>query len=331
MKKEASKTTGSWLWRKPALPTPEERKRRLKLGLIILFLSLMILAGGFVYKHIQKLEYEKEMAQQALAQKESELKHTEAELGQTEAEKKRIEEEEKRLSVDSDRDGLTLREEQKLGTSDKNPDTDKDGIKDGEDTNPAGGGRYIVKYYEFEVFGEKHNIELRIHSDWYDYYKNKPRTPGIPDYITLEDPALIDLTNQLHQIVDEANSECHNCIVLSFVHSLNYVQDADMGYDEYKKYPIETLVDETGDCEDTAYLLGTILRMMDIDTVIIYFPGEHTAVGVYCPTCEGYYFTFNDKSISDRKYHYLESTGSNWQIGEMPDDYKGKDVILYRT
>jgi predicted transglutaminase-like cysteine proteinase len=43
--------------------------------------------------------------------------------------------------------------------------------------------------------------------------------------------------------------------VVAFVQALPYTSDAETtGYDEYPRYPLETLVDHGGDCEDTAIL-----------------------------------------------------------------------------
>jgi len=42
-------------------------------------------------------------------------------------------------------------------------------------------------------------------------------------------------------------------LAISFVKSLPYSYDIDTtGLEGYKRYPIETLADSTGDCEDTA-------------------------------------------------------------------------------
>jgi hypothetical protein len=67
---------------------------------------------------------------------------------------------------------------------------------------------------------------------------------------------------------------------------LEYTSDlVTEGYDEYPRYPIETLVDKGGDCEDTAILAASIIRGMGYGVVLLVFPKTadspgHCAVGV---------------------------------------------------
>ena len=93
--------------------------------------------------------------------------------------------------------------------------------------------------------------------------------------------------------------------------------------DEYPRYPIETLVDNGGDCEDTSILASELIRKLGYDTVLIH-PPEHMAVGVYCKDCQGSYYAFHG-----RNYYYVETTGENWQIGQLPDEYKGKQAEIF--
>jgi hypothetical protein len=66
----------------------------------------------------------------------------------------------------------------------------------------------------------------------------------------------------------------------SFVQSLDYVTDeVSTGYDEYPRYPLETLIDNGGDCEDTSILLASIIDKMGYGVVLIILP-NHAGVGV---------------------------------------------------
>ena len=85
-------------------------------------------------------------------------------------------------------------------------------------------------------------------------------------------------------------------LALAFVQSLPYAHDADSkGADEYVRYPIETLVDGCGDCEDKVALLTALLYEMDVDFVLLILP-EHMAIGVHCDGVESErYLLFRDK------------------------------------
>jgi hypothetical protein len=111
----------------------------------------------------------------------------------------------------------------------------------------------------------------------------------------------------------------------SFVQSLPYVSDnVSTAYDEYPRYPIETLVDNGGDCEDTSILMASLIKAMGYGVVLLSFP-QHVAVGV--AGGEGVYGTYWE--YAGRKYYYLETTGTGWEIGDIPKEYKTAQANLY--
>ena len=113
-------------------------------------------------------------------------------------------------------------------------------------------------------------------------------------------------------------------LAISFIQSFPYVSDSiSSGYDEYPRYPVETLLEQKGDCEDTAILVAVLLRQLGYGTALIVYD-DHVAVGVKGgDSLEGYYFTVNNT-----RYFYLETTGTGWQVGDMPDQHKGKKAIV---
>lgn len=113
--------------------------------------------------------------------------------------------------------------------------------------------------------------------------------------------------------------------VLAFIQSLPYTSDSvTSGHDEYPRFPLETLVDNGGDCEDTAILFATLTLIMGYGTVYIN-PPEHYAVGVLGEEgLPGYYFTYKDKH-----YYYCETTGDGWEIGDLPSEYQDVEATIY--
>lgn len=68
-------------------------------------------------------------------------------------------------------------------------------------------------------------------------------------------------------------------IVIAFVQSLPYASDSiSSGYDEYPHYPLETLLERKGDCEDTAMLTAVLLRHLGYGASLIIYD-NHCAVG----------------------------------------------------
>lgn len=111
---------------------------------------------------------------------------------------------------------------------------------------------------------------------------------------------------------------------ISFVQSLPYTPDeVTTGFDEYPRFPYETLYDDGGDCEDTSILAAAILQEMGYGAVLIELP-NHMAVGVKCSSdVSGYSYNFNGQ-----RYCYLETTGENWPIGQLPDEYKSSKAKI---
>ena len=221
---------------------------------------------------------------------------------------------------DEDGDGLTYIEELRLGTSDNEIDSDGDDIIDPEDPHPAGGGENYKITVHWTHEGFPYTTQFGIHEDKYLYYKNQKRSYCCSDwskYATPNDPTIQTIAKDIVDVSISTGDTCRLCIAIDFVQSMIYEYDIDyIGVNEYPKYAIETIIDEKGDCEDTSFLMASILEALGVDTILFNLPG-HIAVGVYCETCSGSYYLYNG-----RKYYFLETTGApgSWQIGRTSYD-----------
>ena len=114
--------------------------------------------------------------------------------------------------------------------------------------------------------------------------------------------------------------------VIDFVQSLPYTEDSvTTDWNEYPRYPIETLFDRGGDCEDTSILVAALLDRLGYEVaLLIPVDKNHCAVGV---AIEGAYGTYYDHDGT--RYFYLETTGEGWEIGEVPSDYQDTNAYLY--
>ena len=68
-------------------------------------------------------------------------------------------------------------------------------------------------------------------------------------------------------------------LAVLFVQIIPYSYDIDSMGQDYPRYPIETLIDGTGDCEDHAILLAQLLSSMNYDAILLKYP-THVALGV---------------------------------------------------
>lgn len=178
--------------------------------------------------------------------------------------------------------------------------------------------------------GKQCFVTLNISMELYDYYRderehlayfyqfNEEKMP--PNYFgfmlsesdrtvmrALADEFTSNVTTKKKQIE----------LALSFVQSLPYAYDSiTKGVDEYLRYPIETLVDGCGDCEDKVALLAALLYEMDVDFILLIMP-EHMAIGVCCDGMD----TSRGMLFRKKRYYYLETTMPDWKIGEIPKEY----------
>ncbi|MFA5056269.1 MAG: hypothetical protein WC562_08930 [Dehalococcoidia bacterium] len=183
----------------------------------------------------------------------------------------------------------------------------------------------INRQYEWSYDKQTWQWTLAIPQSLYDYYAERPRatTQDYSIYVThpADDDYIDTLVDKIEEVAASAGYDAWETVnfAVSFVQGLPYAtDDVTTAYDEYPRYPIETLADNGSDCEDTSILMAAILHHMGYGTVLISLP-NHMAVGVLGG--EGVSGTYWPRS--DGNYYYLETTGSGWEIGELPPEYEG--------
>jgi hypothetical protein len=200
----------------------------------------------------------------------------------------------------------------------------------------AQNSEYYNKSFAWDYNGKHWTWNLSIPKDLYDAYKAVPvstRTrngPGGYGFLTTtEDHYIQTLALKLNETTTQLkyNSFDQVSFVLAFVQSLPYTSDSvTTGRDEYPRFPIETLVDDGGDCEDTSILFATLTLTMGYGTVYIN-PPNHYAVGILGNDLHGTYWTYPEGS--NKTYYYCETTGDNFKIGQLPDTFQGQSAYIY--
>ncbi|MFC1901363.1 hypothetical protein ACFLX3_00320 [Chloroflexota bacterium] len=182
---------------------------------------------------------------------------------------------------------------------------------------------YIAVQYNWEYKGEW-SWEVRIPQDLYEYYKKLPRLPtnNYSVYAThpLDDRYIDTLGDKIKNAAKEKGFNTYETVEFAacFVQSLPYTLDSvTTPFDEYPRYPIETLVERGGDCEDTSILLASLITELGYGAILIMLP-DHCGVGVKGKdSIPGVFWEYDGD-----KYYYIESTGSGWGIGDLPEEYK---------
>ena len=175
----------------------------------------------------------------------------------------------------------------------------------------------IGKRYVWNFKGKSYTVLMTIDIEKYNSYDGKERY-DIPQLVEEGRTAIGNLTREFQNIFKqhlEWSKQDRIDFVLSFVQSLPYtLDDVTTGYDEFRRYAIETLIDGGGDCEDTTILVAAILQGLGEKTALIFMPG-HIALGV-SGNFNGISVTYNST-----KYYYCETTGTGWTVGDLPTSF----------
>lgn len=182
---------------------------------------------------------------------------------------------------------------------------------------PPNTRQIIGKRYVWNFKGKSYTALMTIDIEKYNSYDGRERF-DIPKLVEEGRKSIGNLTREFQNIFRRRSdwSERDRIdFVLSFVQSLPYTfDDVTTGYDEFRRYAIETLIDGGGDCEDTTILVAAILRGLGVETALIFTPG-HIALGVSGN------FTGTSITYNGTKYYYCETTGTGFTVGELPPSF----------
>lgn len=201
--------------------------------------------------------------------------------------------------------------------------TDEDGYEPRDDRKPdyvqPADPTWSKRTFNWTSYDKRYTFEIsmNIQDDMYEYYHSLLRYSYVKDYHNY----VSDDNNHklVKQLADEIKSLCDQCgygesetirETANFVQSIEYVDDmTSTGYTDFPKYPLETLYDQCGDCEDSSILLGALLKELGYGCIFIELP-EHVAIGVKATDdAPGTYYDYNGSH-----YLYIETTNSGWDI-----------------
>ena len=195
------------------------------------------------------------------------------------------------------------------------------------------GTQYYYQEFVWDYGGHHWVWNLSIPVDLYSAYVSVPdftRTQiplsNFGYFTTTEDSYLQTLAQKLNETAQQEgySSITELNFVLAFVQSIPYATDnASTGYQDYPRFPVETLVDNVGDCKSHSVLFATLSLMLDYGAVYIN-PPDHLAVGILGDDLSGTYWNYSGGS-----YYYCETTGSGFTIGQLPTQFNGQSAYVY--
>jgi hypothetical protein len=176
------------------------------------------------------------------------------------------------------------------------------------------------------------SIQLPISRARFEYYRRQPRLNRQWNaYAELEMPEVRLLATEFQKLHAQHRWSTFNQAwnVLKFVQQcVTYTHDCDTtGHQDWARYPIETLYECTGDCEDVAILCAAVIARFGLQVVLLLYPpagsydSHHLAFGVAgADNLKGDYAVDPD---SGQRYFYGEATSDGWRLGEIPGNYRG--------
>ncbi|GAA5262489.1 hypothetical protein [Methanocalculus sp. MC3] len=195
---------------------------------------------------------------------------------------------------------------------------------------------------------------IHIPASRYNYLATLPRDKPRPaDYI-MSDRGRAELDLVIQDLISLAgsrnlNDDQRRDMVIAFVQSLpNNRWGAVVDYDDYPKYPLQTLYDGGGDSQDTAILLTALLRLLGIEASLLETPRHYAVVlplteadkkanKVYLyqkdadTILKGNYldennnirdYYHNNPGVLSRSYIYIESNIPGNPMGSMPVQFR---------
>ena len=167
-----------------------------------------------------------------------------------------------------------------------------------------------------------YRLTVSVTPSLYDYYRSKDHNVysyGLAKFVTPSplEPIADDLWSIYSDDEDFANG------VLMIVHQIPYVESGP------QKYPVETIVENEGDCDLFSFIAASIMKAGGLDVVLLLYETQsHMNVGVNLShepddaRSTVYYYSHDGK-----RYYVAECTGGDWRngwrVGESPDTLKG--------
>ncbi len=211
----------------------------------------------------------------------------------------------------------------------------EDGIKETLEANNCLAGTVIVGEEQVKTFlswsyeGITWTCDFRSPKRDLDALPKERSTHAYDDYLRYvqpDDRTVTALAQILKFYAQTASYGSYDeaSFVLAFVQEMPYTSDEATRGDNYPKYPIETIVERGGDCEDSSALFASIISngaYFNYGTALIVID-DHMAVGITgANDLPGRYF-----EVGSRRYYYCETTGKGYAIGEVPEEYVGAEI-----
>src|SRR4030067_1572402 len=173
------------------------------------------------------------------------------------------------------------------------------------------------------LFRSMHPLYVSVPASLYDYYNSKNHFINSDgDYVKfVTSNAFIPLAEDIQNVTSNLaySDEQFANAVLAVVRQVSYVRSM-------VKYPVEAIVENSGDSDVLSLLAASIMKAGGLDVVLLYYKGlnpSHVNIGVHLPYSPVYRsgwtvptgFEYNNKT-----YWMAEATSrGEWRVGGKTD------------
>jgi len=172
----------------------------------------------------------------------------------------------------------------------------------------------------------RYQLTVSVTSSLYNYYQSADhKSYSYNDLAKFVTPvSLFPVADSLWSIYSDDEDFANG--VLMIAHQIPYEESVP------QKYPVETIVENEGDCDLLSFIAASVMKAGGLDVVLLYYETEsHMNVGVNLShepkdaRSALYYRNYDGK-----RYYVAECTGGNWEngwrVGECPDTLKHASV-----
>ena len=190
-------------------------------------------------------------------------------------------------------------------------------------------GGFAANYdYTYELLDSPggstvYQLTVSVTSSLYEYYGSEDHVPMNPyDLAKFVTPtALKPIADDLWSIYSDDEDFANGALMI--VHQIPYNESGP------QKYPVETIVENEGDCDLFCFIAASIMKAGGLDVVLLLYETQnHMTVGVnlshepYDARSDVYFYSYDGE-----QYYVAECTGGDWRngwrIGELPDMLDG--------
>lgn len=181
--------------------------------------------------------------------------------------------------------------------------------------------------YNLGQNGDVATLNLSITPDLYKDYQDKPHISTPDRFASFVTPYALALVAEDIRSIFSGPEDYVNG-VLQLVHQIPYqiVNES--------RYPVETIVENRGDCDLLSYIAASLIKAQSLNVVLFYYQQEsHMNIGVALsapPDDARTAISYVDHEGT--RYYMAECTGGNpengWRVGECPPELQGAHLTV---